>query len=96
VKVLGHGDLTTQLAVTAHRFSQAARDKIEAAGGSVLVLREPVETPSRKARKRAALRGGPPPGDEGEFEAEETTASDDDSGDSAPEDQPDEVEADEA
>jgi large subunit ribosomal protein L15 len=96
VKVLGHGDLTKQLTVTAHRFSQAARDKIEAAGGAVVLLREPVETPSRKARKRAALRGGPPPSTEADLEAEETTASDEDSGGSAPEDEPDDAEVDEA
>ena len=70
VKVLGQGELTKKLTVTAHRFSQTAREKIEAAGGSVLVLREPVETPSKKARKRAAARGGPAP--ESEPEAEET------------------------
>ena len=35
VKVLGDGDIAHALTVTAHRFSQAARDKIEAAGGTV-------------------------------------------------------------
>ena len=42
VKILGHGDLTKALAVTAHRFSQSAREKIEAAGGTATALREPV------------------------------------------------------
>ena len=35
VKVLGRGDVTAPLFVEAHRFSQSARKKIEAAGGSV-------------------------------------------------------------
>ena len=34
VKVLGDGELKTALKVKAHRFSRAAREKIEAAGGS--------------------------------------------------------------
>ena len=39
LKVLGHGDLTHALKVKAHRFSKQARAKIEAAGGSVEVVR---------------------------------------------------------
>ena len=35
VKVLGDGEITHQLTVQAPKFSQAARAKIEAAGGSV-------------------------------------------------------------
>jgi large subunit ribosomal protein L15 len=35
VKILGTGALTRKLAVTAHAFSKSAREKIEAAGGSV-------------------------------------------------------------
>jgi len=35
VKVLGTGELTRRLDVTAHKFSQAARDKIAAQGGTV-------------------------------------------------------------
>jgi large subunit ribosomal protein L15 len=38
VKVLGQGDLTKALAVEAHAFSMSAKEKIEAAGGSVAVL----------------------------------------------------------
>jgi large subunit ribosomal protein L15 len=34
VKVLGQGDLTKKLTVHAHAFSAAAREKIEAAGGT--------------------------------------------------------------
>jgi large subunit ribosomal protein L15 len=35
VKVLGQGELSLQLTVRAHKFSKAARQKIEAAGGAV-------------------------------------------------------------
>lgn len=38
IKILGTGELTKKLAVTAHRFSAAAKDKIEKAGGSVVAL----------------------------------------------------------
>ena len=38
VKVLGDGDLGVALAVSAHRFSGTAREKIAAAGGSVTEL----------------------------------------------------------
>ncbi|HEX8363099.1 MAG TPA: 50S ribosomal protein L15 [Longimicrobium sp.] len=35
VKVLGTGDLTRKLNISAHRFSQSAREKIEGLGGTV-------------------------------------------------------------
>lgn len=35
VKVLGDGDITVKLNVTAQKFSKSAKEKIEAAGGSV-------------------------------------------------------------
>jgi large subunit ribosomal protein L15 len=38
VKVLGQGEVTKALTVFAHAFSQSARAKIEAAGGSVSVI----------------------------------------------------------
>jgi large subunit ribosomal protein L15 len=56
VKVLGEGELTKKLAVSAHSFSKSAVAKIEAAGGSVTWLRgEPVKKRKRhKAAKPAA------------------------------------------
>jgi large subunit ribosomal protein L15 len=39
VKVLGTGSLTKALTVHAHKFSQAATAKIEAAGGKVQVIK---------------------------------------------------------
>ncbi len=40
VKILGDGSLSDTLDVTAHAFSDSARDKIEEAGGAVTVLEE--------------------------------------------------------
>jgi large subunit ribosomal protein L15 len=38
VKVLGEGDIDKAVTVRAHKFSQSARSKIEAAGGTVEVI----------------------------------------------------------
>jgi len=38
VKVLGQGDLTVKVAVSANAFSASAKEKIESAGGTVTVL----------------------------------------------------------
>src|SRR5688572_15300886 len=48
VKVLGEGDLTNELSVTAHSCSKGAVEKVEAAGGTVTRLREPVERKKKK------------------------------------------------
>ena len=54
VKILGHGDLTKKLAVSAHAFSASAREKIEGAGGSVTALKEPKVKRRRKKSGKAA------------------------------------------
>jgi large subunit ribosomal protein L15 len=55
VKVLGTGELTKKLSVTAHSFSASAREKIEGAGGSVTALKEPkVRKPKRTRVKPVA------------------------------------------
>jgi large subunit ribosomal protein L15 len=64
LKVLGEGDLSKRLAVTAAKFSGTARQKIEAAGGSVTVVvkrtwkrdRTPRNGKDAKAGKTAAER----------------------------------------
>ncbi len=56
VKVLGDGELTRKLTVQAHGFSASAVTKIEAAGGTVVFLRDP----HRKTRAAEA----PEPGEE--------------------------------
>jgi large subunit ribosomal protein L15 len=57
VKILGVGDLTKALTISAHGFSKSAREKIEKAGGSIVWLRgEPVpkKVKHRKAKPVAA------------------------------------------
>ena len=56
VKILGDGEIGIALTVHAHRFSASARQKIEAAGGTVVLI-DPVEEPEAPVRdevKRAA------------------------------------------
>ena len=70
VKVLGVGELTKTLSVSAHGFSKSAVEKIEAAGGKVSWLRgEPVK---KRKRHKAAKPTAPEP-DETEAEAETET-----------------------
>jgi large subunit ribosomal protein L15 len=56
VKILGHGDLSAKLSVSAHAFSKSAVEKIEAAGGSVTWLKPPHEQKPRRRRKAAPAR----------------------------------------
>jgi len=51
VKILGVGELSKQLSVTAHRFSASAREKIETAGGTATALREPDLRPKRRSSR---------------------------------------------
>jgi len=71
VKVLGEGELTKKLSVSAHGFSKSAVEKIEAVGGTVLWLREPV-VKKRKRHKAAAPTAEEP--ETSENEAEEATS----------------------
>jgi len=49
LKILGDGQLSKRLKVSAHRFSKSAREKIEQAGGQVIVL--PGSTPAAKSKQ---------------------------------------------
>src|SRR5215218_3296146 len=51
VKILGNGEITTALTVSAHGVSAVAREKIEAAGGTVMLLREPKQVKKRGKAK---------------------------------------------
>ncbi len=53
VKLLGTGEVTKKLTIRVHKISATAREKIEAAGGTVELLREP------KERKRKHHKGKP-------------------------------------
>jgi large subunit ribosomal protein L15 len=50
LKVLGDGELTKSLKISAHRFSRSALDKIEKAGGQAVVL--PGKAPVVKNKKK--------------------------------------------
>jgi large subunit ribosomal protein L15 len=65
VKILGTGDLSRPLHITAHKVSDGARQKIEAAGGSVTLIetgsqphrsRSHTQTPVRRQAERQAAR----------------------------------------
>ena len=76
VKVLGEGELTKKLAVTAHSFSAAAREKIEGAGGSVTALRPPREVKKKRVRKKPASEPEAPEAAEPEAAEPEAEAAD--------------------
>ena len=74
VKILGQGELSKKLSVTAHAFSAAAREKIEGAGGSVTALKEPKVKKVRKQRPaRVAEEAEAEPEAEAEAEPSEDT-----------------------
>ena len=54
VKLLGTGEVSKKLTIKVHAISAAAREKIEAAGGSVELLREPVIRRKRRVTRTAA------------------------------------------
>jgi large subunit ribosomal protein L15 len=54
LKVLGNGTVTKALKVSAHHFSAQAREKIEAAGGTVTVL--PGPAPVKRNVKKASRK----------------------------------------
>ena len=82
VKVLGEGALTKKLSVTAHSFSRSAVEKIEAAGGTVVRLREPVEKKKKRHKAAAAVVEEPEtPEAEPETQSEEPASSEEEAAD---------------
>ena len=78
VKLLGVGDLQKQLTVTVHAASETAQQKIEAAGGTLTLLKEPkVRKAVRRTRRTAS---------EAEAEGQDASVSDDVKDDEAPAD----------
>ena len=53
LKILGDGELTKKLKVTAHRFSKSAEEKIRQAGGEAVVLPGPKKFVKEKKQKAA-------------------------------------------
>ena len=81
VKILGEGELTKKLTVSAHGFSKTAREKIEGAGGTATLLREP------KLKKRRRGKKAAPSSAEVDLDDAETTA-DEPEADAGPEAEP--------
>jgi len=54
LKVLGDGELTKKLAVSAHRFSASAKEKIEKAGGTATIVPARTTVIEKKKAKKAA------------------------------------------
>ncbi len=65
LKILGEGEITKKLTVTAHRFSASARSKIEAAGGTVKELDPAPPKPVRQDPAAVAEKPAPAADDSG-------------------------------
>ena len=76
LKILGHGDLSKKLTVSAHNFSRSAREKIEQAGGSITWLRGEPDPRKPKHKPRAEIPQAEPEPPETEEEAAESPESD--------------------
>ena len=60
LKILGDGEVTKKLKISAHRFSKSATEKITSAGGEAIVLPgpAPVVKNKKQARPRRSNRSG--------------------------------------
>jgi len=56
LKVLGNGDLKSALHISAHKVSESARQKIEAAGGTITLIETEAEPRRSKGRSEAPVR----------------------------------------
>jgi large subunit ribosomal protein L15 len=59
VKILGIGELSKKLTVSAHGFSATAREKIEAAGGTVVDLKPPKPKSKKRRAKKQDVEEAP-------------------------------------
>ena len=75
VKLLGIGELSKKLSITVHGASATAREKVEAAGGTLTLLKEPVVRRKRRTARRSTPAEAEPETSEetvtGEVDAEE-------------------------
>jgi large subunit ribosomal protein L15 len=76
LKILGHGDLSKKLTVSAHNFSKSAREKIEGAGGSITWLRGEPEPRRPKRKPRGEIPQAEPEPPATEEESAESPESD--------------------
>jgi large subunit ribosomal protein L15 len=79
VKLLANGDISKKLTIRVHAISAAAREKIEAAGGTVELLREPKVKKQRKQKEQPTTAAV-----ESEAAAEDRVGEPDPSVDDAP------------
>jgi large subunit ribosomal protein L15 len=73
VKLLGNGDLTKKLTVRVHAISASAREKVEAAGGTVSLLREPKVKKRKHAKAKPSVAEAAPEAPVEEPPAEEVS-----------------------
>src|SRR4051812_48290948 len=57
VKLLGIGELSQALSITVHAASATAREKVEAAGGTLTLLREPKPGREKNLKRKQARAG---------------------------------------
>ena len=76
VKLLGVGEISVKLSVTVHGASATARQKIEAAGGTLTLLKEPKVRKPKNLKRRPEGRTHAPAEAEAEAEATEAPAED--------------------
>jgi large subunit ribosomal protein L15 len=56
LKVLGNGELTKKLKISAHKFSESAAEKIKAAGGEMILLAGRTKVEYKKRVQRSAAK----------------------------------------
>jgi large subunit ribosomal protein L15 len=61
VKLLGNGELKKKLTVRVHAISATAREKVEKAGGTVTLLREPKPKKAKHVKPKPAAEAEPEP-----------------------------------
>lgn len=61
IKVLGDGELNCPLTIRANAFTRSAREKIQAAGGTVELIPPPAKPVRNKARPRAPRQAAETP-----------------------------------
>ena len=75
VKLLGVGELTKKLTITVHGASATAREKVESAGGTLTLLKEPKIRKPKNMKRRPEGRVSAKDGDTPEETADTTDAA---------------------
>src|SRR6184192_3530721 len=64
VKLLGNGELKKKLTVRVHAISATAREKVEQAGGTVALLKEPKQRKQKRHKPKPAAEAAPKPAEQ--------------------------------